>query len=354
MKRFISVVLACLLIFTLNACSNGAQDVTNQPAGEPNQSAGEPNQSAATEGPQAKPANFPKKEIELVVPLNPGGGTDLMCRKLAEIIQKEYGVNIVVSNAPGSGGVVGAAQVLAMESDGYTWTLIGATAISQMIRGEFGYTMNDITWLQPLYGMNHVLLVNADGKYETAEDFIKAATDNPGTVSIGHNGTYNTAQAGLIALGRSYGNDNLFLSMPFDGASRAITELIGGNIDAVCVGIGDVLSYLKEGTVKPLLVLSFDKLEAFPDIANVGDLGLTEDKFENVTYVRWLMCGPGGIDNEITSYVANLFKGAMETEEFKKYAYDAAYDIDTTSGEAMVKLADDYYKVVETWNKYFD
>lgn len=297
---------------------------------------------------------FPSKAIELVVPLNAGGGTDLMCRKLAEIIQNKYGVNIVVSNVPGSGGVVGANQVLSGKNDGYTWTMVGATAVSQMVLGNFAFGIDDITWLQPLYGMNHVILVSNDSKYATAQDFFDTALKAPGTVSIAHNGTFNTAQAGLIALGKAYGDANLFKSMPFDGASRAITELMGGNVDAVIVGIGDVLSYLKEGTVKPLFVVGFDKLEAFPEITTLADLGLKEENFENVTYVRWLLCGPKGISPAITEYVAGLFKGAMETDEFKEYAYNAAYDIDTTSGEAMVQLARDYYDIVSTWTKYFN
>ena len=87
---------------------------------------------------------------------------------------------------------------------------------------------------------------------------------------------------------------------------------MGGNVDAVIVGIGDVLSYINEGTVKPLLVVGFDKLPAFPDVTTVADLGFDETSFENVTYVRWLLCGPEGVDPEITAYVASLFRGAME------------------------------------------
>lgn len=358
MKKNMCFLLVCMLVFTFGACSQGSTSSSEaQPSGSESASATMPESEAepaapAADGPVA-PAGFPSKEITLIVPLNAGGGTDLMCRKLAEIIQVQYGVNIVISNVPGSGGVVGLNQALTSAADGYTISLVGATGISTMIRGELGFTADDMTFLIPLYGMNHVIIVNANSEYDTPEKLIEAAKASPGTITIGHNGTFNTAQAGLIALGNAYGDPNLFKSMPFDGASRAMTELMGGHIDAMIVGIGDALAQIKSGELVPILGLSFDKIKGFEDIATVTDLGLSEDSFENVTYVRWLICGPGGMDNDVAAYVSALFAGAMQTPEFQQYAADGAYDVDTTTGPAMRALFDDYYKTVETWSKYF-
>lgn len=363
MKRIFSFVLACITALSIGACGQSvgsSSEAQPEASGEsvpaaPESEAGSAASEAAPVAANAPvaPAGFPSKEITLIVPLNAGGGTDLMCRKLSEIIQTEYGVNIVVSNVPGSGGVVGLNQTLTSAADGYTIGLIGATGVSTMIRGELGFTADDMTFLIPLYGMNHVIIVNSGSEYDTPQKLIEAAQASPGTITVGHNGTFNTAQAGLIALGKAYGDPNLFKSMPFDGASRAMTELMGGHIDAMIVGIGDALTQINSGELVPILGLTFDRIKGFEQIPTVTDLGLSEDSFENVTYVRWLICGPGGMDDEVEAYVSALFAGAMQTPEFQQYAAAGAYDVDTTTGVDMRVLFDDYYKIVETWNKYF-
>ena len=107
LKKFISLLLALVLIFSLAACGN-----SSAPAGET--------------GSDTQGADWPKKTIQIAVPYNAGGDADIYCRLAAERLGEALGQTVVVVNIAGSGGILAAKQIMNEDPDGYKVEFIQA------------------------------------------------------------------------------------------------------------------------------------------------------------------------------------------------------------------------------------
>lgn len=176
-----------------------------------------------------KTDKYPSRDINMVVPWNPGGSTDLTGRALADAMGKSMGTNIVVTNTPGSGGSVGSLTVQKAEKDGYNILANGMLALTAMpVLGYTETTQKDWDFYLATFTPN-VLAVRKDSPYQTAEDLLAALKENPGAITDGTGGMGSGGHLGIEVLCATTGLT--YKHVPYEGGSKAITAALAGEVD---------------------------------------------------------------------------------------------------------------------------
>jgi tripartite-type tricarboxylate transporter receptor subunit TctC len=225
--------------------------------------------------------DYPTRPIRLVVAFAPGGTTDFVARLIAEKVSTIVGQNVIVENKPGANGAVAAEFVARSEPDGYTlfFTTLGAMAINPNLLSKLNY--NPRTDFDPvaMVARNTILLaVNSDSTTKTFAEFLAVAKSRK-SLTVGVTGigaaTYLCAELLQKALGIK------LQIVPYRGASQALTDLLGGHIDAMFGDIPVLIGSIKGGKIRALASTSKGRSDVIPDVPTFVELGLSNILAEN-------------------------------------------------------------------------
>ncbi len=136
----------------------------------------------------AQVRDFPTKPIELVVPFQPGGGTDALARAFADATRKHMPQSMIIVNKPGATGVIGWQDVMNARPDGYRLAVITVEMTTLSHMGLAKFTYEDMTPIARLNADPAAITVRADAPWNTAEEFLAAAKKGNGKISVGNAG----------------------------------------------------------------------------------------------------------------------------------------------------------------------
>jgi len=170
-------------------------------------------------------AEFPEKDITLIVPWSAGGGTDTIARALVQNAKKHIGVNVNVVNKTGGQGVVGMSATKTARADGYSVGLITFGLSTYSLMGLSDISYRDYELLQLLNQSSAALSVNKDSQFSTLEELMAYAKENPGIVTLGHTGAGGAWHLSAASLGVVHEADFNFI--PFDGGAPTRSALLG-------------------------------------------------------------------------------------------------------------------------------
>ncbi len=229
---------------------------------------------AATLFSSAAFAEYPERNITMIVPFSAGGPTDTVARLVAESMSKDLGQQIIVENVGGAGGTLGAGRVASSDPDGYTILLhhIGMATSATLYR-KLAY--------DPLNAFDYVGLVTEVPMTIVARKDMEA-TDLKGLIDYvkANKDTVTVANAGIGAASHLCGM--LFMSaietplvtVPYKGTGPAMTDLLGGQVDIMCDQTTNTTKQIQGGTIKAYAVTSPKRLDIFPDIPTAVEGGL--------------------------------------------------------------------------------
>ena len=251
-------------------------------------------------------ADYPEKPIQLIVNFGAGGSTDTVARLLAERLGEELGENIVVSNTGGAGGTLGVAATAESEPDGYHigTANMPALVILPQLR-ELPYEPADVVQIAAVMPYDYGVFARKDAPYDTWEELLAYAKENPGKVTYASVGTGTTNHLMMERLGKVEGIE--WRHVPFQGGAKAVAALVGGHVDLINNTIGPVYAPVQAGKVKPILVTSERPFPSLPDMPTVADKGYD---FAQVSYMS--IIAPAGIDPAIVETLAAALKVATE------------------------------------------
>lgn len=260
-KRVLAVILGAAMLLSLGGCGNGnsTKDADTDTKAK---------QEAADDS--AEETDYPKQTIQLIVPSSAGGSTDLAARILAKYASDKLGQPVVVSNVTGSNGVIGDEQVLNADADGYTICFHHNALITNKLAG-----LTDMAYSDYAVGANFCsddsVGIFTSEKYKTADDFIKAAKDAPGTLSI-CSSTGGYAQLIENAFVEAAGIETSHVDLGDNAEQTA--GLLGGHVDATTGLFGTNKSYIESGDMTMLGVCSEERLETCPDVPTFKEQGI--------------------------------------------------------------------------------
>jgi tripartite-type tricarboxylate transporter receptor subunit TctC len=219
-------------------------------------------------------ASYPDRTIRIVVPLAPGGGTDLISRTLAQEMAKDLGASVIIENKPGAGTIIGSQAVATSEPDGYT-LLMGtfANAVNPSLNVKLPYDPHtDFAPVALIARSFNIVVVNPNSAIKSIADLIAAAKAEPNKLSYG---TYGSGTSAHLAgeLFKSLAKVNL-TTVPYKGSAPAITDLIGGQIQVMFTTVASAASLIAGGQLRALAVTSAERSPALPQLPTVAEAGV--------------------------------------------------------------------------------
>jgi tripartite-type tricarboxylate transporter receptor subunit TctC len=252
---------------------------------------------------------FPSRPITFIIPIPPGGGTDLAFRLICKEAEKTLGQPIVVVNKPGAGQSVGMAAIAVAKPDGYT---IGQSGNSGLILvphiEKVPYnTLTDFRQIIQVGGFNFGIFVNKNSPFKSFKDVVAFARQNPKKMTFGS--TVNSIQ--YLVMKQIEKKEKIqFTHIPFKGTPEVQTALMGEHI---LVGLGDFnYSLVEAGQIRLLGLLREEPSQEYPQVPIMRDLGYGD--FPVGYYLA--ICGPKGIPDAIAKKLEDAFAEAMKQPAF--------------------------------------
>ncbi|HVL37460.1 MAG TPA: tripartite tricarboxylate transporter substrate binding protein [Burkholderiales bacterium] len=220
---------------------------------------------------------YPAKPIHLVVPFPPGGPTDIVGRMVAQKISEGVGQPVVVENRPGAGGTVGSTAVAKAAPDGYT-LLYGSTstlAIAPSLYKAIAYDpRKSFTPISLVSSGPIVVAVNEKVPAKTLKEFVELARKSPGKFAYGSGGNGTPPHLAGELFKAVAGVD--LLHVPYKGGAAAITDLAGGQVQAIFEGQVGLIPHLQSGRARALAITGKQRNPALPDVPTFIEAGLPQ------------------------------------------------------------------------------
>lgn len=259
-------------------------------------------------GGAAEAAEYPTEAITLYTPTQAGGATDLTARTLATGLEGELGQSVIVENRPGGAGSVGMEHVAGLEADGYS-LMVFPVEVSMLGYQDYNVDPANYDFLGLVNEQPGTIAVPADSPYETLDDLLTAASENPGAVTVSNAGPGSIWEAGARELGTVA--DVEFQGVPFDGGAPAVTAAVGGQVDAVVAGIGETAPAHDDGQLRVLAVFTEEQAPALPDVPTATSLG------HDVVIGSWAAIGaPTGLDPAVAADLESALEVAATSDEY--------------------------------------
>jgi len=226
--------------------------------------------AAATAGAFAQ--NYPSRNVRLVVPFSPGGGSDLFARSLGKALGEVWGQPLVIENMGGAGGGVAAGHVARSEADGYTIFFVThpILAINPALYTKLAYDPDkDFAPVVKLGETPLMLLVSAASSVNSLADLIKAAKAKPGSLNFGSGGP-GTTQHLSAELFKHLADIDL-VHIPFKGGALASAAVMSGDIHLQFDSAYPGMRHMQSGKMRGLAVTGKNRLPSLPDMPTMGE-----------------------------------------------------------------------------------
>jgi tripartite-type tricarboxylate transporter receptor subunit TctC len=267
---------------------------------------------------------YPDRPIDFICTWGVGGGADQMARTIGHLAEKILGVAIPVSNIPGASGNAGLANLLAAKADGYTIAVYIADTLATVSAGQSRYKISDFEWVIRTQVAPSFLFVKTDSPFKTIQDLLKYAKENPGKIKVGATG-FGTVDDITVRYLATKGYKLTLLPIPKPGERYAST--LGGHSEVLYEQAGDIKQYLDAKQLRPVIIFAQKRHPAFPDIPSSVEMGydLTLPQFRSVV-------AKAGIPPDRIKILAEVFKKAMDTPEWKKFSEEQYLDPESYMG----------------------
>lgn len=293
MKKGLVIALSVLLVIGLIGCS--------QPS------------APATEDNDASEPSYPEKAITLLIPFSAGGGSDIMGRTIAKIMQEENILpqQIMVENKPGGSGSIGWSHVASKVGDPYIISTVSSSFWTTPLAGNSPVSYKDFTPISALAMDPFFIMVKEDSPYKDLEDLVEAAKAKPGELNMG--GTAGFADD-IVCTGLLEDSAEIELNyVPFEGGGDVMTALLGGHVDVCWANPGEGLSQIEAKKARPLAVSTEERLDAFPDVPTFKELG-----YDVVFFQFRGVVGPKDMPGEAVQVLEQAFKELSECDSWTK------------------------------------
>jgi len=263
---------------------------------------------------------YPSKPITIVVPFAAGGPTDLVARQLAESMRKPLGgANIVVENAAGAGGTIGATKVARATPDGYTLLVwhIGMAATPALYRRIQFKPLEDFEFLGMINDVPMTLLGAPKLPANTYRDFENYIRANQGKLNLAHAGLGSASHICGLMWQSAMKLDKSMTTIAYRGTGPAMNDLIGGQVDVMCDQTTNTTSQIEAGRVKAFAVTTAKPLsnhKLLKDYPSLQEMGL---KGFNLT-IWHAMYAPKGTPADVTKKLNDALQVALKDPEFIK------------------------------------
>lgn len=271
---------------------------------------------SALMGAAAHADDYPSRPVTIVVGYPAGGSVDLTARVLGEELSSRLGQSVVIENAGGAGGTIGAQRVARSTADGYT-LLLGSTnemVIAGMINSAVRYDgQKDFTPVGMIASQPMLLAASKQVGIGSAADYVKKLNAAaPEHYSFGSSGVGTALHLAGEMVNESTGTSALHV--PYRGVAPLISDLMSGQLDLAYLVLSSGLPQVKAGAIVPLGITEKQRSPAAPDIPALAET----PGFERVDINVWFaLYGPPGLPEPVLTRLRSALDASLQSETLR-------------------------------------
>ena len=273
---------------------------------------------------------WPSKPVTLLVPFPPGGSTDLIARTLQPKLQEKLGGTFVVENKGGAGGTVGATQAKRAAPDGYTVFVssLGPFVIGPHLMKNLAYDpLKDFDYVTVAVQAPNVLVVPVNSPHKSVADVLAFHKANPGKMSFASSGNGSSDHLTAEMFWSQTGTSGLHI--PYKGGGPAMSDILGGQVDASFQNINAIIPHHKAGKLRALAITSAKRSPLLPDVPTLEEAGI-----KGVTIYSWqAIAAPKGLPADIKGKLHEAIVVSLNAPDVKPKLLDLGFEIVGNSPE---------------------
>jgi len=293
--------------------------------------------AAATLAPVAALAEYPERDIRVVVPWGAGGGTDGIVRKITTLAEQELGgASIYVENIEGGVSATGIGQVMSARPDGYT---LGALTYDSIVTVPWqgmlpSYKMDKLKLIARVTSEPDAIIVDAGSDYQSLDDLVEAAKADPGQIRIGVQNLGGRVHLTLLQLQNLTETEFKIVSYP-GGAAPQKEALLSDEVDVVLTSLGDFANLIEDGTARGLVEFSDTRNPTY-DVPTSDEAGVD---LMNGSFI--VMAAPAGTPDDVVAKLEGAYKAAYDSAEFQDWIAKVGVTPNWLGSDEVTQWADD-------------
>jgi len=287
-------------------------------------------------------SDYPNRAVRVIVPSSPGGGTDVLTRRITPAFSERLGQQVVVDNRPGAGSIIGNDLVAHAKPDGYTLLMgISTLAILPATRKKLPYdALTDLAPITQTIAAPNILVVHPSLPVNTVKELIAFSRKRPGELDYASAGPGTNPHLSMA----------LFLSMtnlkmvhiPYKGLGPALVDVMTGRVGIVVGTMLSTLRHVRSGRLRALATTGSKRSSALPKIPTVSEAGV-----RGYEVTQWYgLFAPAGTPQPIIAKLHGAMAGALRAES-QKFARDGA----ETGGNSPEEFGRILKSETEKWAK---
>jgi tripartite-type tricarboxylate transporter receptor subunit TctC len=272
----------------------------------------------------AQAQTYPARPVRVIVPYPAGSTPDIVGRTLAERLQREFGQPFLVDNRSGAAGNIGAEAVAKAPPDGYTLLVAvnGPVAVNKYLYKDLAYDPErDLAPISLLAWAPQMLVVRPGLAAQDFPSFLALLKQQPGRLSYASVGSGSASHLTMELL---KSEARVFaVHIPYRGFPPAVTDMLGGSIDAMFATIPAVLPQVRAGRLRSLAVTSLKRTDAAPDVPSVAELGYPQ--LESLAWIGLL--APSGTPAPAIERLSGATVRSMRSPEVRESLGRQGFDV---------------------------
>ena len=285
---------------------------------------------------------YPAKPVRIIVPYTAGGPNDSAVRPLSQKLQELLGQPFVVDYRAGANGIIGTEYVAKSPPDGYTLLIISSSfTINTATYAKLPFdAMRDFAAVSSIGTSDIILVVNLVVPARTVKEFVALARARPGKLVYGSSGVGGSLHLAAELL--SFTTGIRMVHVPYKGAILALTDVIGGHIDAMYVAAPAAIPQVKAGKVRALAVASRRRAPALPEVPTIAEAGFPGVEVDS----RYGILAPAATPYDVVARLnAAMVKALGVTEVRERYTAMGMQAISSTPQEYADYLRNEMVKL---------
>lgn len=277
---------------------------------------------------------YPSRPITIVVPWPGGDGTDVITRVLANEMQKDLKVPVLVKNVTGAAGLVGAQSMSNSTPDGYTIGMMSSGHVTHQTLYKRWELLKATEPIANVATASFAYMVHPSSPYKTIHDLVKAIKDKPGQVTLATGGLGSPAHMCWEVFNSSMGGNLKVNHVPYKSGLESAQAVMANQVDFASSYIGSAFPIINQKQARALAITSKNRLKVLPDVPTISETLLP--KFE---YLTLLFYGaPRGTPANVVQALYDALAKASKSKEMQAQLDALAHQLDVSaSPQAFVQ-----------------
>ena len=275
-------------------------------------------------------AQYPSKTISIIVPLAPGGGTDLLARVVAEKLRDRLGQPVTVENRSGAAGNIGADAVFKASPDGHTllFTQPAPLVVNKALYGKLPFEPEDFVPIAVVSIQDIMLAVNPKVPATNLHELIAHAKANPGKLNFGSSGAGSAPHLAAELFSSMAGVK--MVHVPYKGSGESQAATLAGHVDMTFFAFSTALRHTKAGKLRAIGVGGAKRNPQAPDVPAISEV------LPGYSAASWTaLVAPPGTPAPVAQTLAGAMSEILKMPEVRKRLVDAGDEPADMTGAQM-------------------